>query len=222
MERVTELQRVGFLRHLGADVLEAIASIGHRQEVERGQMITLEGEPAEAMYIVLSGRVKISRYSQEGHEQIMYTVGPGDHFNTVPIFDDGPCPAMTEALAPTRLLILPRGEMRLLITRFPALAEALLKEFASRLRHLVGLVEDLALHTVHGRLARLLLLQAEAAERGQQHAPLTQAEIAAHLGTVREMVSRALKAFEAGGLISLERGAIRLLDREGLRLKAES
>jgi CRP-like cAMP-binding protein len=173
------------------------------------------------MYLVVAGRVKVVRYSAEGREQIMHVVEPGDHFNTVPVFDGGACPATTEALLPTTLLVLERTALLELIHRYPDLATALLREFAGRLRMLVGLVEDLALHTVHGRLARLLLQQAEAAEQGEPAPPMTQAEMAAHLGTVREMVGRTLKSFEAAGLIVLDRGAIRILDREGLRNRVE-
>jgi CRP-like cAMP-binding protein len=103
----------------------------------------------------------------------------------------------------------------------PALALALLREFTGRVRHLVNLVDELALHTVQGRLAGLLLAQAEAAERGAAGPPLTQAEMAARLGTVREMVGRTLKTFEALGLIRLERGQISILDREGLAAQRE-
>jgi CRP-like cAMP-binding protein len=84
------------------------------------------------------------------------------------------------------------------------------------MRHLVNLVDELALHTVQGRLAGLLLAQAAAAERGETAPPLTQAEMAAHLGTVREMIGRTLKTFEALGLVRVERGQITILDRAGL------
>lgn len=218
----TELRKVGFARQLGDEAIAALAAIAVEQRVDRGTLITMEGEPASAMYVVLAGRVKISRYSAEGREQIVYTVEAGDHFNTVPIFDGGPCPATTEALLPATLLVLYRDDVRALVARYPDLAAALLREFAGRLRHLVGLVEDLALHTVHGRLAKLLVEQAEAAERGAARPPMTQAEMAAHLGTVREMIGRALKSFEIAGLIALDRGAIRIVDRAGLRERAEA
>ncbi len=220
-DRREELRKIGFTRGLGDEAVGALGAIAVERCVERGQLITIEGTPAEAMYLVIEGRVKISRYSAEGREQIMYTAEVGDHFNTVPIFDERPCPATTEALVPTTLLVLYRDDVRALIVRYPELAEALLKEFAMRLRHLVSLVEDLALHTVHARLAKLLLQQAEAVERGAARPPMTQAEMAAHLGTVREMIGRALKSFDVAGLIVLDRGAIRILDREGLRARAE-
>jgi CRP/FNR family transcriptional regulator, cyclic AMP receptor protein len=114
------------------------------------------------------------------------------------------------------LLVLPNDAMRRVVERHPALALALLKEFTGRVRHLVNLVDEVALHTVQGRLAGLLLAQAEAAERGEGMLPLTQAEMAAHLGTVREMVGRTLKTFDALGLVRLDRGQITILDRAGL------
>jgi CRP-like cAMP-binding protein len=79
------------------------------------------------------------------------------------------------------------------------------------LRHLVGLVEDLSLRQVSARLAKLLLETATSEERA-----LTQQEMAARLGTVREMIGRSLKQLEARGLIETERGKIVILDREEL------
>ncbi len=217
-----ELRKVGFAANLSDEALAAMSTIAVERHIDRGQLITLEGSPADAMYIVIAGRVKISRYSSEGREQIMYTAETGDHFNTVPIFDYGTCPATTEALMPTTLMVLHRDDLRGLMERYPDVTEAVLKELASRLRHLVGLVEDLALNTVHGRLAKLLLQQDEAAEPGAVHTPMTQAEMAAHLGTVREMVGRGMKSFELAELIEIERGTIRILDYAGLRERAEA
>jgi CRP-like cAMP-binding protein len=173
------------------------------------------------MYLVVHGHVKIARTSAGGREQVLYVLGPGSHFNTVPMFDGGTCPANAQALTAVTLLALPRERLQGVVEQHPALALALLKEFTGRLRHLVNLVDDLALHTVQGRLAGLLLEQAAAAERGELLPPLTQAEMAARLGTVREMVGRALKTFEALGLLRIERGVITLVDRAGLAAQRE-
>ncbi|HYF65520.1 MAG TPA: Crp/Fnr family transcriptional regulator [Herpetosiphonaceae bacterium] len=221
MDRRTIISQVSFARRLPDPVLAALEGASSERMIERGALITLEGEPAEAMYVVAAGRVKVVRHSLEGREQILHIVEPLDHFNTVPIFGGGACPATTEALLPTRLLAFPRDQMRRLAQDHSELAMALLGEFANRLRGMVGLVENLALHTVNGRLARLLLQQAAAAEQGQPQPMLTQAEMAAHIGSVREMVGRALKAFEAAGLISLDRGVIQILDRERLAAQAD-
>jgi cAMP-binding proteins - catabolite gene activator and regulatory subunit of cAMP-dependent protein kinases len=213
-EQIEILKQCSFCQDLPPATLNELARIAVRQRYPARQLIQFEGDPAEAMYIVAEGLVKISRIGSNGREQVLNVIGPGGHFNTVPIFDNGLCPANAEALSDLQLLILPRQAMRSLIERQPSLALALLGEFAGRLRHLVNLVDELALHSVQGRLAGLLLRQAEAAERGEISPALTQAEIAARLGTVREMVARTLKSFEIQGAIKLERGAITILDRE--------
>ncbi len=221
-DHTATLRRVSFCRNLPDTTITALAAIVGVMRRSAGTVLQIEGEPAHAMYIVAEGRVKISRISSNGREQVINIIPVGGHFNTVPIFDGGPCPANAQAQTDVTLLVLPRDALLQIAERNPPLAMALLREFTGRLRHLVNLVDDLALHTVQGRLAGLLLAQAEAAERGEAVMALTQAEIAAHLGTVREMVGRTLKSFEALGLIRMDRGMITLLDREGLeRQRAE-
>lgn len=215
------LRRVSFCAGLPESTLRDLAAIAARAEHEAGATIQIEGGPAEAMYVVAAGRVKICRIAATGREQVLSVIGAGGHFNTVPIFDGGTCPANAEALTRVSLLALPRAALLGVVDAHPPLALALLREFTGRLRHMVDLVDTLALHTVQGRLADLLLAQAAAAERGEPTPPLTQAEMAARLGTVREMVSRTLKSFEAIGLIRMDRGAIVVLDRAGLEEQRE-
>ena len=216
------LRRVSFCRDLPEAAIAALARIAAPIQRPAGTVIQVEGDPAEAMYIVASGRVKITRIGAGGREQVLNVIPRGGHFNTVPMFDNGPCPANAEAITEVHLLVLPRAAIQRVVEEHPPLALALLREFTGRLRHLVDLVDNLALHTVQGRVAGLLLDQAEAAERGQEVVPLTQADMAARIGTVREMVGRTLKTFEALGLIRIERGAISVVDREGLARQRET
>lgn len=220
--RETILQQVSFCAALPLPVIARLARIAIPRQVAQGTTIQVEGEPAEAMYVVGTGRVKIARISSGGREQILNIIPRGGHFNTVPMFDNGPCPANAEALNDVSLLALPRIQLLRVVEEQPALAFALLQEFTGRVRHLVNLVDDLALHTVQGRVAGLLIAQAEAAERGALVEPLTQADMAARLGTVREMVGRTLKTFEALGLIAIERGSITIKDRNGLMRQYET
>jgi CRP-like cAMP-binding protein len=220
-QHVAVLRQVSFCADLDETTVKALAVIAVPIQRGAGTIMQLEGEPAEAMYIVVQGRVKIARVSANGREQVLHVAGAGHHFNTVPLFDGGPCPANAEALTDVQLLALPRIPFLQVVEHHPGLALALLREFTGRLRHLVNLVDDLSLHTVQGRLAQLLLTQAAAAERGDEVPAMTQAEIAGHLGTVREMVARTLKSFEVLGLIQIERGSITVLDRAGLAAQAE-
>jgi CRP-like cAMP-binding protein len=126
-----------------------------------------------------------------------------------------------QTLTDATLLAFPAEPVHALMAREPAFTLALLTDLAARQRRLVGLVDELALHTVQGRLAKLLLSRAEAAERGIPVPPLTQADMATQLGTVREMVSRTLRTFEGLGLIEIKQGQIVVKDRAGLEEKAE-
>jgi CRP/FNR family transcriptional regulator, cyclic AMP receptor protein len=219
--REQTLHKVSFCADLPDAAIADLAAIAVPLRRPARAFIQFEGDSAEAMYVIGQGHVKIARTAANGREQVLYVLGPGSHFNTVPIFDEGACPANAQALTDVLLLMLPRDAMRRVVERHPPLALALLKEFTGRVRHMVNLVDELALHTVQGRLAGLLLAQAEVTKRGVTAPALTQAEMAAHLGTVREMVGRTLKTFEALGLIRVERGQITILDRTGLEAQRE-
>ncbi len=216
------LLRVSFCAGLPEAAIQALEAIAVPQRRLSGAMLQLEGDAAEAMYVVVTGRVKVSRIGLGGREQVLNVIGAGGHFNTVPMFDGGPCPANVAALTDLELLALPRVPLLAAVDAHPELARALLREFTGRLRHLVNLVDTLALHTVHGRLAGLLLDQVAASERGEPTPPLTQAEMATQLGTVREMIGRTLHSFEVLGLIRMEHGAVQLLDRAGLEAQRET
>lgn len=178
---------------------------------EKDEVVFLEGEPCQGLYVVRSGSVKIFKLSPEGREQILTYVQVGGSFNEVAVFDGGPNPANVSAAEPTSLWIVPRTAILDLIQRRPDVALAIIQNLGARLRHLVGLVEDLSLRQVSARLAKLLLETASGQGRS-----LTQQEMAARLGTVREMIGRSLRQLELRGFIKVEHGRIVILDREGL------
>ena len=210
------IRRVGFCAELSEPTLAALDRAVRPVRRPAGASILLQGAPAEAMYIVAEGTVKVGRGSARGREQSLHTAGVGEHFNLVPMFEGGACPATVDAVTDVVLLALPRASLHRLVTQHPDLGLALLKDMATYLRRMVDLVDDLALRSVQGRLAGLLLTLAESAARGDPPRPLTQAEMAARLGTVREVVSRSLRSLETAGVIRVNRGDIQVLDRAGL------
>jgi len=183
-----------------------------------GEAIIIEGDPCQAAYFIAEGQVRVYRLSPGGREQVLARLGPGQTFNTVPPFQpQGVNHANVQAATETTLYAIVSDDFRRLVGECPELALAILQDFAARLDHLTNLVEDLSLRTVRGRLARFLL---EYAEAGQVARRWTQDEIAAHLGTVRDMVGRTLRAFADAGLVRMDRQRIVLLDREGLEAEA--
>jgi CRP-like cAMP-binding protein len=158
--------------------------------------------------------VKVYKTSPEGREQVLRIMQPGDTFNEVPVFDGGENPASVEALDAVSLYVLPVEDMQRLILQVPAISANVIRILASRLRHLVGLVEDLSFRHVTGRVAKILLQHGR--DTGASPGRLTQQEMATMAGTAREMVGRALKGLEQAGAIKMERGRIVILDREAL------
>lgn len=212
------LPSVPYFSHLGATALRAVAHSAARRTYTKGRVIFLEGDPCAGLCIVEKGRVKLFKLSPQGREQIVKLLGPGEFFNEVAVLDGGPNPVSAMAALDSTLWIVDRRAMVDLMTRFPALAVGVIENLAARARHLLSLVEDLSLRTVSARLAKLLLMQA--AEGNQAPRQLTQEEMAAQLGTVREMVGRALRSFEDEGLIRFDRHRIVILDREALENEA--
>jgi CRP/FNR family cyclic AMP-dependent transcriptional regulator len=195
-----------------------------RQHYELGETILIEGESSDEMLVVLTGRVKISRVSAEGREQVLRYVPAGGSFNEVPVFDGGPNPASATAAEPSDLLVISREQIQALMKANPEIAEVIIQSLASRLRHLVELVEDLSFRQVTPRVARVLL-QSVAPHPGvgagfDGSRRFSQRELAEMVGTSREVVARALRTLEDAGAIAIERGAIRIVDASLLDLLA--
>lgn len=212
------LRRIALFADLPEETLLRVARVAIYRNYAPEETVILEGAPCRAAYFVAEGHVRILRTSPDGREQVLAQLGPARSFNTVPPFQPRPTNhATAQAVDHAVLFAIATEDFCQLVTTCPNLARALLQDFADRLDHLTDLVEDLSLRTVRGRLARFLLEQAEADAITRQW---TQAEIAAQLGTVREMIGRTLRSFADADLISMDRQRIELLDRE--RLEAEA
>jgi len=210
------LRSVPYFSALSAKEIERIRKEMAELSFTRGELLFLEGEPCRGLYVVKSGRIRIFKSSPEGREQVLLVAEPGDSFNDVPVFDGGPNPASASALEPSTVYLIPKGVLFSLIAECPP-AQAIIKLFAARLRHLTGVVEDLSFRSVVNRMARLLLDLA-VAEGGSSPIPrLTQEEMAARVGSVRDVIGRALKNLEKAGAIRIEGKRIYVVDPKKLK-----
>ena len=224
------LRRVPYFAGLPDAILAALSVVAIERSYRRGEVIFLEGEPCAGLYVVATGEIKIFKLSPQGREQVLHHFGAGGTFNDVAVLDGGPNPASAGAISDAACLVITRNDMRRLAEMHPQLAWALIESIAHRARILVGMVEDLALRPVKARLAKLLLAEAvqaavsledaggDAIDRSQM---VTQAEMAARLGTVREMIGRALRELADEGLIAFDRHRIVIKDRQALAAVAE-
>lgn len=197
-----------------------LANIGSHMDVrvyEKGDCILREGERGDSMFVIISGQVKV--YSVESgdgsREVILKTLGPGEFFGELPLFDQEPRSASVAAMDQCRLQILSYASFRRSIETSPDIAQRVMETLARRLRAATRKIGDLALHDISSRVARTLL---ELAIMSNGHrvvgAPFTQQDLAHMVGASREMVNRTLRDLEVGGYITVERKSITILNED--------
>lgn len=213
------LKSIPYFSGLSPAELDSIKEFIFERAAGNGDLILLEGEPADAMYFVASGVVKTFKTSTDGKEQILSFVRPGEPFNDVPVFDGGPNPASVQAMGPVVLYGIRNSDLEAILRDHPQVSLNVTHVLSQQVRHLVSLVEDLSFRHVIARVAKILL---EYASDGKGPRPkLTQQEMAAMAGTAREMVGRSLKSLEDEGAIRLGRQRIVITDKKALQEIAE-
>lgn len=216
-----QLCRVSYFSDLSPSDLQWLEGAVHLRRYASHANVIREGEPCEAFYVLLDGRARIFKTSRAGRQQVLALLQPGDTFNEVPVFDSGVNPAGVETLDPSDVLAVPTTTALALVGRSPHAALTLLASFASRLRGFTQLVEALAFDDVNRRLARFL---AQLARMEGQPEPegilirrdMTVQEIAAMVGSVREVVTRAFAHLERERLLHVSRNEILIPDLEAL------
>ena len=215
---VEALRQIPLFASLLPQDLNEVAAVTRIHRYKRGDLLILEGDLGGGLQYVHSGLVKVFKLSVGGKEQVLRLVATGHTFNDVPVLDGGPNPASAAALEPSSIYVIGRAELSMLIVTRPEVALAVAQTLASRLRHLVGLVEDLSLRPVIARVAKILLDREASLQEGRPLYRLTQQEMAALAGTAREVVGRVLKEVEATGAIEMRQGRIVVVNRERLHL----
>jgi len=202
--------------------LESLATVAREKVFESGEDLFYEGEPCKAIYIIAAGVVKIVKTTPAGRQVMLAMQTAPSTVAEVPIFDGGPYPATVTALKPTVALILLKEDFIATCRRNPDLTLRFLEIFSRRLRTLVNLVERITFGSVRQRLAQTLLDFAASSPESVFTLPETQEELAARLGSVREVISRNLSRFQSEGLIRMQRREMEILDRAGLQAEAET
>ncbi len=217
------LQRVPQFNALAKETQQALALLAIHRHFDGGQVIYVEGEPAEAIYILETGWVKATRMTMEGREQAMLFLRPVEIFGDIAVFTGTTYPGTVVALEPVNVWIIPAQKALDLIPHYPDLAMAVIRHLGDRVLHYVSLVEDLSLRSVEARLAHTLLENAELRDDlllVPRRNWTTFDQMAVRLGTVRDVLSRALRTLENENLLKVERQFIVLLDPKGLAERA--
>ncbi len=219
---VVTLRRLPLFTDLSEDELALIAERTTCREYGPGAVVFLEGEPCRELLIVKEGSVKLLKTAASGRQQLIAIERTGNSLAEVPVFDGGSYPATAKAAGPTTLLCLDAEHFRKICLRHPEVGLKVIKVLGHRLRRMGTLVEELSFSTVRGRLVAYLIQLAEESGRqtssGMEFA-LTEnnEELAARLGTVRELVSRNLGRLHGEGLVEIRRRKVIVPNLDTLR-----
>ena len=192
-----------------------------------GEIVFSEGEPCAGLYVVESGHIRIFKSSAGGREQVLSIDGPGASVAELPVFDGGNYPASAQAVTDCTLLFFSKKDFQSLCTQHPDVALKVLRVVGARLRRLVGIIEELSFTTVRHRLAALLVRLAKSEGARENGAvvltlPANNNELAAQIGTVRELVSRNLSRFQSEGLIAMDGRTVTVPDLKKLEAELET
>lgn len=194
---------------LTSEDLELLANSKMTRRFQRNVIVLHEGDQSNALYIIDSGQVKVSRINEEGKEVVLCILSEGDHFGEMSLIDDQPRSASVITKANCEFSLIRKQDFEHVLSVNPQLALAVMRSLCHRLRLADRSIESLALMDVYGRIARLLLDSAEE-ENGKLvvRGKLTHKDIAQMVGSSREMVSRILKDLSDGGYISKEANSL--------------
>jgi CRP/FNR family cyclic AMP-dependent transcriptional regulator len=215
-EALRALRSVALFAGAPSGDLERVAAVAFPRRLARGQVLFVEGEHSDHLYVVDRGRVKVLVSSTRGDELVLSVLGPGDALGELSALDGVDRSATAVALDDVWLWCVPADAVRGLLQRSPAVALAVAEELASRVRRLTGSAADLVFLDLPRRLAKLLVSDESAA------AGLTQSELGAQLGVTRQSLNRSLQRLQDRGWILVHRGGIDVLDRQALDRFAHS
>ena len=208
-EVVSALRKTELFRDLNDTLLSALARKAVERKLRRGETLFVMGESANGLYVIASGSVRAYRTGHDGREQIIHIEQAGATIGELPMFDDQPYPSTVAAEEDSTVLFLDRESVRRLFYEKREIARAALRVLSRRLRKCAELAETLSLRAVGQRLAQWFLN--EARTRGRKTAggveiemPLSREQMAARVGSVREVVSRALARLDQEGLVRIE------------------
>jgi CRP/FNR family transcriptional regulator len=213
------LRKISYFSEMDEDLQLAFAKHANLITVNSGELLLLEDDPSDAVYVVETGAFKSSKTTPNGREHILRFVGAGETFNELNVLTQDKNQTTVTALERSNVYVIKRDAILDLLEQYPGMAQMIIRRLAGTVQFLLSIVEDLSLRSIDSRLARYLV---EQASENTLHRPkwATQAELARHLGTVPNVLNRSLKTLEKENLISVKRHQIEILDLRALQARA--
>ncbi len=215
------LRRVPIFTDLTDTELSFLSERAVPRHYKPGEVLFQEGDACAGLFVIESGNVRIFKSSPSGREQVLAIDGPGSSVAELPVFDGGNYPASAAAVNELAILFVSKQDFHAMCLVHPQVALKVLRIVGRRLRGLVGIIEELSFTTVRARLISLLMKlarqQKASASAVKITLPSSNQELASHIGTVRELVSRNMSRLQAEGLIKIEGREVTIPDLQALR-----
>ncbi|WP_438313438.1 Crp/Fnr family transcriptional regulator [Sporosarcina sp. FA9] len=210
---------VPIFNHLNSKEMKEIVKETNSIKHPRGHTIYHAGDKSDGLYIVHKGRVKIYRLSETGKEQIVRILGPGDFTGELSLFTESVHDAYAESMETTELCVMSREKFQVFLLKYPSISLKVLTEFSSRLAKTEKQSASIAMESAETRIAMYLANLVEEQNQNIVTLPLSRKDIASHIGTTPETVSRKLTEFEdAGWIKQLKQNTINIIDLDALLL----
>jgi len=222
---IAALAKTPLLHELSDEDTAIVRPHTHVVLLRRGDRLYEEGDVDDKLYVVIEGKVKLTRASPDGREVLVRVQGPGEMFGELAMFDPTYRTSTAAAVTDARLAVIAHTDLRDVLVRRPTVALLLLKELAQRLRSITDTTTNLIFTDVPGRVAKALLELADKFGAQQDggvrvNHDLTQEELAQLVGASRETVNKALADFASRGWIQLSAKSVLIIDSERLRRRA--
>lgn len=200
---------------------EEILAAADRRDLERGEILFLQGDPVRALYMLEAGSLKLAQVTAEGEEVIVHGVAPGDPIAGIALLEGQTYPVSAEALAPSTVLAWPRDRLRGLVARYPLLRQNVLAVIAGRMRESLTRVSQLSTAPAAQRLAAALLRLARHNGRRVEGGtlidqPLGRLDLAEMAGTSMYTASRFLSQWARDGVLEVGRQRVVVCSLERL------
>jgi CRP-like cAMP-binding protein len=218
MDEAEILHAVELFAGLDADELAQVVRASRQRDLVRSDVLFDEGDEAQNLFVVISGRLAIANQSLDGRESVVALMEPGDLFGEMPLFDRRPRSAQARALEKSSLLEIPYEPVRRLYEQHPHLLWQAVALLAARLRAMDAVLADSVFLDVTGRTAKRLLEQSDGAD--EFVLPITQEELAGMVGASRERVNKAIAQFVKLKWLDQSDRHYRILNRAELEQRA--
>ncbi len=220
MSLAPALRRVPLFADLNEAEITRIADVSRERSYPKNSVILFEDDPGDALYVVVTGLVKVVLIGEDGREVILSVLKEGDFFGEMALIDDEPRSAHVIAMEDSNLLVLRREDFQQRLREMPGVGVGLLRAMSRRLREADEKIGGLVLLDVNGRVAKLLLRMADDHDGVHITRKVTHHTIAQMVGSSRETVSRTMRDLSERGLIEVSRKAITIRNRPALEAAA--